>query len=224
MRVALISDIHGNLSALRAVFQDMPDVDCCICAGDIVGYYPFVNEVCELVRNSDTYVVRGNHDAFVIDELEPRKEDREIYKVDWTRKQLETQNLKWMASLPVEMSFHWAERVIKVRHASPGDERTYLYPDSQKLAELKLNKNEIHIFGHTHHPMKVTCGQGLVVNPGSVGQPRDWNPKAGYAILDTLSGVVEFRRVNYNFRKLQAHLVQLGWEPASISVLSRERL
>jgi len=223
LRVALISDIHANLPALRAVLHDVSDVDCCICAGDIVGYYPFVNEVCDLIRNSGAHVVRGNHDAFVIDELEPSEEDREVYKVDWTRKQLENQHFKWLGSLPVEMSFHWAERVIKVRHASPWDEESYLYPDSEKLPEIKLNKNEIHVLGHTHHPMKVTCGEGFVVNPGSVGQPRDWNPKAGYAILDTQSGAVEFRRVNYDFGKLQAHLVELCWEPASISILSRER-
>lgn len=223
MKVAIISDIHANLPALRAVFQDMPDVDCCICAGDVVGYYPFVNEVCDLIRTAGAHVVRGNHDAFVIDELEPREEDRGVYKVDWTRKRLENQNLKWLAALPVEMSFRWAERVIKVRHASPWDEETYLYPESEKLTGIKLNENEIYVFGHTHHPMKVTCGEGFVVNPGSVGQPRDWNPKAGYAILNTLSGGVEFRRVNYDFGKLQAHLVQLGWDPASISILSRER-
>ncbi len=223
MKVALISDIHANLPALRAVLEDLPDVDCCICAGDVVGYYPFANEVCDLVRNSGAYVVRGNHDAFVVGELIPREEDRKAYKVDWTRKQLKSRHLKWLASLPVEMSFHWAERVIKVRHASPWDEETYLYPDSKKLTEIKLNRNEIHIFGHTHHPMKVPCGEGFVVNPGSVGQPRDWNPKAGYIILDTRSGDVELCRVNYDFVKLQAHLVQLGWEQASISILSRKR-
>jgi putative phosphoesterase len=223
LRVALISDIHANLPALHAVLQDVPDVDCYICAGDIVGYYPFANEVCDLVRNTGAYVVRGNHDAFAVDELKPREEVREVYRVDWTRKQLDSRHLKWLASLPIEMSFYWAERVIRVRHASPWDEETYLYPDSKKLTEIKLSENEIHVFGHTHHPMKVTCGKGFVVNPGSVGQPRDWNPKAGYAILDTISGDVEFRRVNYDYKKLQAHLIQLGWEAASISILSRER-
>ena len=98
MRIALISDIHGNLPAFSAVLADMPHVDCYICAGVVVGYYPFVNEVCDLVRNIEAYMVRGNHDAFVIDELKPRAKDREVYKVDWTRKQLKSQHLKWLAS------------------------------------------------------------------------------------------------------------------------------
>lgn len=221
MKIAILADIHGNLPALQAVLNDMPVVDGLICCGDVVGYYPDVNEVCAQLRNINAFVVRGNHDAYVIGELQPDPARRSVYRVDWTQSRLTISHRCWLASLPVELRFCWGNLSVTVRHASPWDEETYLYPDSPDLAKISLEKNEILILGHTHHPMANKAGEGMLINPGSVGQPRDWNPQASYAILETQTGSIEHKRVPYNVVEFQQRLESLGLDEAVVKILSR---
>ena len=223
MKLAFLSDIHGNYPALEAVLKDLPAVDSIICSGDIVGYYPDVNEVCNAVRGIKMHVVRGNHDAYVCGGMAPAPEHRQTYRVDWTREQLSSDNFKWLASLPLEMDFLFDGLRIKVRHASPWDEESYLYPDSPQLADIKLEHDQMLCLGHTHHPLCSAAGAGMLLNPGSVGQPRDWNPDASYAVFDTMSRAMEFRRVTYRVHDFQQRLRELGWEDSSINILSRTR-
>ncbi len=223
MRIGLISDVHSNLSALEAVLADMGNVDVLICAGDVVGYYADPNEVCELLRQKGAWTIRGNHDAYVLGILAPEPEHADAYRTDWTRQMLGPENRSWLASLPIELSFRWNGNAVRIRHASPWDEETYLYKDSPRLNDIVLAEDEILILGHTHHPMESICGNGKLVNPGSVGQPRDWRPSASYAILDEGSGAVEFRRVAYDVKALQCRLEANGWPKAMIDILSRCR-
>jgi len=223
MKLAIIADIHGNRPALEAVLKAAPPVDGWICAGDVVGYYPDVNDVCEILLSLRALVVRGNHDAYVSKELAPNEERAAAYRTDWTRNQLEPQHAHWISSLPVEMVFCFGPRRLKVRHASPWDEETYLYPDSARLADIRLTANEYLLLGHTHRPMRIAAGEGYVINPGSVGQPRDYIPAASYAILDVESGTVEHRRAVYDVASYQQYLRDLGWPEATISILSRTR-
>jgi putative phosphoesterase len=223
LRVAFISDIHGNWPALQAVLQDFKKIDACICCGDVVGYYPYVNEVCTELRNIGALVVRGNHDAFVVGQLDPDPNKSQAYRVEWTRKHLMGTHLTWLASLPVEMAFRWGTFSIKACHASPWDEDTYLYPDTEMLQNISLAKNMYIVSGHTHHPMKVKCGKGYVINPGSVGQPRDWDPRASYATFDLLTGKLQFCRVKYDVMQLKKDLKLMGWKPSSIDILDRQR-
>lgn len=223
MKIAFLSDIHANLAALKAVLSDMPPVDATICSGDVVGYYPDVNEVCELVRSHAFHVVRGNHDAYVSGGLSPAVEHRQAYRVDWTRKHLGVENFRWLASLPHELGFLFDGLTIKVRHASPWDEESYLYPDSPELSQIKLDTDQLLCLGHTHHPLFTQLGLGWLLNPGSVGQPRDWNPKASYVLFDTKTRTADFRRVAYDVVAFQQRLHKLGWEESSIQILGRTR-
>jgi putative phosphoesterase len=222
MRVAILSDIHGNLSALQAVLIDVESADVVICCGDLVGYYPDVNEVCAALRNVNAWVIRGNHDAYVLGALDPKPDKALKYQTEWTRQKLSGENSHWLAALPVEIDFVWNGLNVKMRHASPWDEETYLYPDSHKLEEISLSKDDIYVFGHTHHPMLVRAGEGMVLNPGSVGQPRDWNPQASYALIETGVRNIVIRRVHYNVNAYQERLWALGWDEELIKILSRE--
>ena len=223
LKVGIIADIHGNQPALQAVLERISNADALICAGDVVGYYADINEVCDLLRNTDARVIRGNHDAYVIGELQPNPQHREAYRTDWIREHLDPHHLRWLRSLPTEVCFHWGRHTLRVRHACPWDEETYLYADSIRLSEVSLPLHEILILGHTHHPMVIQSGRGLILNPGSVGQPRDWNPSACYALFDVESGKVELHRVPYDFEGLQRRLSSLHWESQSIRILSRTR-
>ncbi len=221
MKIGLLSDIHGNFPALKAVVNDAIGVDLWVCAGDIIGYYPYVNDVCKLLRKIGALSIRGNHDAYVIGELDPIAKNRVAYRTDWMIKNLHKEFFKWLIGLPIEINFKWGQTKLKVRHASPWDEETYLYPDSEQLEKISLAQGEILLLGHTHHPMNIKCGDGIVVNVGSVGQPRDWNPKAAYGVLDTISSEIVFRRVSYDVDTLQIYLTKLGYDGKNISILSR---
>ena len=221
MRVAILSDIHANLPALTATFDDLPKVDSVVCLGDVVGYYADPNEVCDLLKRKSIPAILGNHDAYVLGILTPHETRAAAYRTRWTRETLTSENLEWLRSLPSSLRFQWGKLAVQLRHATPWDEEGYLYPDSPKLNEVHLNVNQFLILGHTHWPMLRKCGAGFVLNPGSVGQPRDCNPDAAYAILDCDSGSVEFRRVPYDVAALQQRLRNMGWDPATISILSR---
>jgi putative phosphoesterase len=222
MRIGLLADIHANLEALKAVLADMGSVDLCICAGDVTGYYADPNEVCALVRARGIVTIRGNHDAYVGGDLRPDPAKVEAYRTDWTRQALTAQNLEWLRALPKELTMVCDSRTLRVRHANPWDEEGYIYPDSaQLLQRISLGEAEVLVLGHTHRPMVVRDRGGLLVNPGSVGQPRDWNPTACYAILNTASGEVEIRRVAYDVAALQRRLRELEWDPTVIAILGR---
>lgn len=223
MRIGLISDIHANLPALQAVLSELGQIDVLLCAGDVVGYYADVNEVCDKLRECGASVIRGNHDAYVLGLLQPDLERVEAYRTAWTKRILTAENRQWLASLPVELVLRSHGCTVRVRHASPWDEESYLYKDSPRLRDIALARDEVLVLGHTHHPMRLVCGKGLVINPGSVGQPRDWSPRASFAILNTESGNVEFRRVSYEVTSLQQRLTELGWDSSMISILSRTR-
>ena len=224
MRVALISDIHANLEAFEAVLADMPAADRIVCCGDVVGYYDRPNEVCALVRDRGIACIRGNHDAYVIGALTPKPENRLSYRTDWTRDTLDPSHRQWLEELGTEISLEAGPRRLRIRHASPWDEETYLYPDADAaLARVRIGRDEILAVGHTHRPLHRQIDEGWLVNPGSVGQPRDWNPLAAYAMIDMTTGAIEPRRVAYGVAQMQTRLAAQGWDPGITNLLSRTR-
>ena len=224
MRVALISDIHANLAALEAVLADMPAVDRIVCCGDLVEYYDQPNEVCAFVRDRGIACIRGNHDAYVIGALSPNEEKRPFYRTDWTREVLTETHLRWLEGLGTEMRLEEHGRRLRIRHANPWDEETYLYADADRaLALVQIDRDETLAVGHTHRPLHLAVSDGWLLNPGSVGQPRDWDPRASYAMLDMKTGEVEHRRVSYDVALVQRRLTIQGWDPHLVGLLSRTR-
>lgn len=224
MRLVIISDIHANLMALEAVLGDMPAADRIVCCGDLVEYYDQPNEVCALVRARGIECIRGNHDAYVIGALSPKAEHRAGFRTDWTRGVLAETHLRWLEKLGTEMHFEAGGRRLHVRHASPWDEETYLRADATPALErLRINRHETLAVGHTHRPLHLAIGEGWLLNPGSVGQPRDKDPRASYAMFDLATGAVEHRRVGYDVAQVQRRLEAQGWDPTITALLSRTR-
>jgi predicted phosphodiesterase len=224
MRLALISDIHANLEALQAVLDDMPAVDRIVCCGDLVEYYDRPNEVCTLLRDRGIACIRGNHDAYTIGALVPSDANREAFRTDWTREVLEEAHLQWLENLGVEMRVQDGGHDLWLRHANPWDEETYLRADAtQALSRLRLADRQTLAVGHTHRPLHMRVGNGWLLNPGSVGQPRDFDPRASYAVLDLETGEAEHRRVGYDVAAMQQRLNRQGWDPYIAGMLSRTR-
>ena len=224
MKIGILADIHSNLPALEAVLNKLNSCDRIICAGDMVGYYDRPNEVCECIRALNAVTIRGNHDGYVTGLLEPKPENRDIYRTDWTRDTLTSENFEWLKSLPPEHEIRYTDTRMLIRHANPWDEKHYIYPDSTKLLDkINLSKNEIMVLGHTHHPMIKRVVGGIILNPGSVGQPRDRDPRASYAIFDTETNEVCLQRTCYDVTKFQIKLSLMSWNPDMIKILSRTK-
>ena len=185
MKVTFISDVHGNLGALGAVLAAVDDGGPVVFCGDAVGYGDDPDGVCSLLSERGIASVKGNHDAMVLEEL-PCHPDRDaLYRTSWTRKRLSDSNLNWLSSLPHELSLMLDGTAFRVRHASPWDLTTYLYPDSPRLKEAMPTNHENLILGHTHYPFVRSGTTGDLVNCGSVGQPRGGAPGAQFTVFDT---------------------------------------
>jgi predicted phosphodiesterase len=220
--LAILSDLHGNLPALEAVLADLGTADGVVCCGDLVGYYPEAPAVVDRIRGLGAVVVRGNHELMVTGARAVPPDRARYYATAAARRALSPDQLAWLAALPSSARLERDGLALEVRHASPWDEETYLYPDSD-LGRVALAEGTWLLLGHTHYPMLRRVGGGFVANPGSVGQPRDRDPRAAYAVLDTASGRWEQRRVAYGHRAYQERLAALGVDEGAVALLGRER-
>jgi putative phosphoesterase len=200
MRLGVISDIHANRIALEAVLDDMPDVDRLVCAGDVVGYNPWPADCVATVRERGIPTVMGNHDRAVAIDTPFRFNAMATAGVEHSETELGEDALSWLADLPSERTV--ADGRVTLVHGHPDDPDRYTYPE--EFSPRMLRGEDLLITGHTHVQGHRVFDAGVVMNPGSVGQPRDGDPRAGYAVveLDEGSGgdavTVEERRVEYD--------------------------
>lgn len=228
--IYLISDIHSNLPALEAVLKNIPAEATIVCAGDMLGYYLNPNEVCELLRTRSVLCIQGNHDKYVLGELEYPANREKKYRIIKTRQLLTDENRQWLTTLPDILILKYippyAEKIItnnssiRIAHGSPRSVNEYIYPDTS-IDFLAADSPGFLILGHTHHPMKRQAGEVTVINPGSVGQARDRIPGACYASLDSFSGEINFYRVNYSIKLYQKLLEDADVQFSMIEMLSR---
>lgn len=223
--IYLISDIHSNFPALASIINEIPDDSIIICAGDVVGYYLDCNEVCNLLKERRVHCIKGNHDKYVLGEMQCSLERRKLYRVDETQEDLIQENTDWLRALPSKLHLRFynqnnAVRTMSVYHGSPDNCESYIYPNSD-LSALTSEESDFVILGHTHHPMKRTKKDTLVINPGSVGQPRDRKPGACYARMLPFNRSVYYERARYDIDRYQAKLGEYGIDQSIIDFLSR---
>lgn len=230
MRILVLSDLHANSSALGAVLGAVEGRwDSCLCLGDVVGYGPDPNEVTSRLRELRAKTIRGNHDKAVAG-LMDTSDFNPVAKaaVDWTRSQLLPENLAWLTALP-QGPLETAGVVLV--HGAFQDEDEYVFTPEQALDGLLDSTAAITFFGHTHHqggfsyqdsrlevlqirpratesfaPLRVDPDKRYLLNPGSIGQPRDGDPRAAFAIADLEHQVVEFWRVQYDIAAVQERM------------------
>jgi putative phosphoesterase len=194
MRVGVVSDIHANRIALDAVLSDLPTVDLLVCAGDVVGYNPWPAECVEEVRSRAVPTVLGNHDREVVEGGGFWGNEMADAGVKHAIERLGESQKKWLAGLPERLTV--ADGRVKLVHGHPDDPDRYTYPES--FSASMLGEEELLVLGHTHVQGHRITDEGIVCNPGSVGQPRDGDPRAAYAVVDLDTKTVEERRVEYD--------------------------
>lgn len=222
MRYALISDIHANLPALRAVLEDIgrrPDVDATYHLGDLVGYAPWPNEAVKLLAERGIPGIAGNYDSTTATDYkhcgcryeDPRQEELSHLSYDWTRKHVDAETKRFLAALPFRIDIrsfggHLAGPMLTLVHGTPTLNTVYWTEDRSDSFCLKmahgagLKAGDVIAFGHTHKPWHREIEGIHFVNTGSVGRPKDGDWRAGYVLLEVTAGAVrpEFVRVEYD--------------------------
>ena len=233
MRALVVSDIHGNLHALQAVLNAAGSFDELWNLGDIVGYGGNPNEVVATIRERARVSVRGNHDRVCAgltnaDTFNPVAAQAAL----WTRSTLTPENLEWLRAVP-QGPIRTGERTA-IAHGSPLDEDHYILSMRDAWTPLQRMQTALTFFGHTHvqgafaqqgadweeaHPHTNSHGEfhlellpdaRYLINPGSVGQPRDRDPRAAFAIYDSDQQCVVFHRIEYDVAAAQAAIRHAG--------------
>lgn len=196
MKIAFISDIHGNYEALKAVLSELDKlgISSVYCAGDIVGYYSQINECCNELRSRGIPSVMGNHDWYMAGGgFCPRS--RSVNDcLAYQRVIIEKENLDWLKTLPVYIQIDQIQ-MVHGGWADPIDE--YLKPGQEYFEKVM---GDVFVSGHTHVQTVQRFGNKTYCNPGSVGQPRDGDPRAAFAIYDGKN--FELHRVEYDMQKV----------------------
>jgi predicted phosphodiesterase len=249
MRILILSDLHANATALNAALAAAKGRwEHVVCLGDVVGYGPDPNEVTSKIRELGAKTIRGNHDKAATD-LMPTDDFNPIAKaaVDWTRSQLSADNMNWLAELPPGPL--QVDGIVLV-HGAFQDEDEYVFTPEQALEGLLDSTAAVTFFGHTHHQggfcyssennnleilslrprtsesfaaLRIDARMRYLLNPGSIGQPRDGDARAGFAIADLEHNVVEFWRVPYDIGDVQKRMRAARLPEALIQRLSLGR-
>ncbi len=204
MEIGIIADIHANVVALDSVLQKLESCDEILCAGDVVGYYPYFNEVIEILREERIYSVIGNHDYAVLTGDHSNLDTYGKISVNFTRKRLEEKNKEWLDSLPYQLQTDY----FNIYHGTPADSIdaifVYIFPTFPLIDKILEEEGKNVIVGHTHIQFeRKHAKQNLkLVNPGSVGQPRDGDSRAAYAIFDTEKEEFRLERVGYDINEV----------------------
>jgi len=232
MRLLILSDLHANLTAFDAALAVASGKwDAAVCLGDVVGYGPDPATVSEKLQTITGDVIRGNHDKAVAgimasDDFNPVAK----MAVEWTQSQLSPELMSWLATLPPGPKK--AQGVVLI-HGAFQDEDEYVFTPAQALEGLLDSSTVLSFFGHTHHqggfsyhesdievlplrprPMEpysalhLEPGHKYLLNPGSIGQPRDGDPRAAFAIADFDHKIVEFWRVPYDISSVQSRMYE----------------
>ncbi|WP_435362245.1 metallophosphoesterase family protein [Haloarchaeobius sp. DFWS5] len=212
MRVGVISDVHANLVALEAVLDDMPAVDTLVCVGDVVGYNPWPAACVELVReNADTTVI-GNHDRTLSTPERYRSHRQAHAGLELAAERVSAEQFEWVISRPRTTTV--ADGRFELVHSHPDEMRrgTYVYPDDFSELGEYVEDIDVLALGHTHVQGSQTVEGTLVLNPGSVGQPRDDDPRAAYAVVDLGSNTptADLQRVEYDVERVQDACAEAG--------------
>lgn len=203
--IGIISDIHGNYSALVSVLNELDQLgsETIVCLGDVAGYYAQINECCEVLQNSNVHMLMGNHDWYLTSGEECPRSNSANRCLDYQRKVVSSANLQWLSQHKPLATSH-SINFVHGGWNDPLDE--YVKPSSDYFKDIE---GRYFSSGHTHIPTLWEDGEKKYCNPGAVGQPRDGDPRASFAVFH--QGCFFLHRVNYDIRQTQEAMRTAGF-------------
>lgn len=223
MRIAVISDIHSNLEAMKVIWEDMGEVDLILNLGDLVGYGADPNAVVDLIRGSKVRVISilGNHDYASVSGDVAGFNPYAARAALWTNRVLTEENKGFLENLPLSQESEIEGRRFYMVHGSPDDPlNEYVLPNTPRhilKGFLEDTKANMLLMGHTHIPMRfnIERPEGIILNPGAVGQSRDGIPKASYVVVDIGNDALktDIRRIEYDIDSAAKKILVAGLPP-----------
>jgi putative phosphoesterase len=232
MKYLIFSDIHSNLEAFEKMLslKKVQEVDKFLFLGDLVGYGADPDKTINLYKElENAYAIRGNHDK-VISELESSSLFNPVaaFSAEWSKLHINKENMQFL--LDLKKGPQVVDRFITICHGSTFDEDYYVFSMFEAVESIKFMQTSIGFFGHTHFPIiyllrnekidvvplnnntkiKLDPNTRYLINPGSIGQPRDKNPNPSYVIFDSTKREIQFIRFNYNIKKAQKKIREAG--------------
>lgn len=244
MRLGVLSDIHANIGALESAWAALAAASCdkIVCAGDVVGYGARPAECIDFIQSHGIETVRGNHDHYVA--YPDRAYDIQQYAKDvilWTNKNLSLEHLAWLGSLPFKLVIEDTTIVHASLEACDGIYWPYILDSKAAMFHFYLQETRYAFFGHTHIPLlfgfdgrtrvdieilrsrklDVTANMKYLLNPGAVGQPRDYDSRSSSVVFDTVKGEVKLLRSTYDVAQAQEQILSAGLPSILAARLSR---
>lgn len=231
MRIAVITDIHSNLPALEGFVARWDDlrVDRAVCLGDLVGYNPWPNECIEIVRERGIPTIMGNHDRVASGIEEPGHFNAAAKRaILWTREKLTDENRDWLFSLSDRLMMNNETMLV---HGSPSNPNEYIFSVDSAIYNIEYMTEQFGVsicfFGHTHvvaaysyslselrflegSTINIEDSKKYLINPGSIGQPRDGDPRASFLIFDEDEKKIEFYRFPYDIDAVYREIIEAG--------------
>lgn len=228
MKIAVLGDIHGNLEALKAAYDEAVSrgVEKMYHLGDLGGYAPFVNEVVDFLIGHDIEGVQGNYDETVANDREhcgckyedPLQAEMAELGFQWTKEHATPKSKEYMKDLPFEIPLTVSGKKVLIFHASPKKNNIYWYEDRpEKFFREMAGKvdADVLIYGHTHRPYRKDIDGKVFINAGSVGKPKDGDTRTCVTLVEITGGDVktDFIRVPYDIEKTASAIIQSGLPP-----------
>lgn len=225
MKIAAISDIHGNIYSLMKTLEDISEqnVDLIVCLGDLVGYGPHPNEVIALIKRKEIPCIKGNYDASVVDGDFTYIRDTSIntFALPWAVDEVRASNKYYLDSLPDHLSYNFSGLKVDFVHGSPAACNEYLFEDSDVTKNIMSSfTGDILVCAHTHIPSYKKFGDKIFINVGSVGKPKIGKPHGTYCIIDISPEKqlkVKFREIPYEFKRIVKDCQMLNFPAALIN-------
>jgi putative phosphoesterase len=224
-RIAVLTDVHGNLPALEATLARVEKlgVERVCCGGDLVGYGPHPNEVCALIEDRAIPTIYGNYDYAIARDLDDcgcayvTQHDRELgqQSIAWTLEHTGRRAKDFMRGLPFDLRLEVGDYAVHLVHGSPRKVNEYLFEDKPASLYERLaaaEQSDVLVFGHTHKPWVAEFGGVLFINCGSVGKPKDGDPRAAFAVLEDAGDRIDvtIERVDYDAREVAEQVRAAG--------------
>jgi putative phosphoesterase len=238
VKIAILGDIHGNIEALKVAYTtaSSANVDKIYHLGDIGGYAPFVNEVVDFVIEHGIEGVQGNYDFNVAHDSEhcgckyedPIQAELADKSFKWTKRHSSQKTKDFMRNLPNEIHFTTHGKKVMIFHATPHKNNLYWFEDRPEkffLEMAKKTKADVMIYGHTHKPYRKDIGGKVFINAGSVGKPKDGDPRTCVTLIRISDQCVEheFLRVPYDIEKVASAILTSGLPPSLADKLREAR-
>ena len=225
MKIGIIADIHSNIYALKKVISQLGGTELILSAGDIVGYYPFVNAVFDELKRRNVQCILGNHDAYLLGMKSVPANPIIQKSIEYTKRVISEENLAYLKKIKKANSEIEIDGLkIKMYHGSPWDElEGYIFPDYHNFNKFKEINADLIILGHTHWPMIKKIGGKIIINPGSCGQPRDYDSRASFIIFDTKTKNIQIKRVDYEIEKVCEAVKKEGLNEELSEILRRTK-